>query len=41
MVHNFKTWMQLKKRTSMSLSEVDAKTRMGYFEKQRQLVDQL
>jgi hypothetical protein len=40
-VANFKTWMQLKKRTSIKISEVDEKTRIEFFTKQRQLVDEL
>ena len=41
MVANFKTWMQLKKRTSTQISEVDEKSRIEFFTKQRQLVDEL
>jgi len=41
MVANFKTWMQLKKRSSIQISEVDNKGRMEYFLKQRQVVDAL
>jgi len=41
MVANFRTWMQLKKRTSIKISEVDEKTRIEFFSKQRQLVDGL
>jgi len=41
MVANFKTWMQLKKRTSIKISEVDEKSRIEFFTKQRQLIDAL
>jgi len=38
MVANFMSWMQLKKRTSIQISEVDAKSRIEFFTAQRQLV---
>ena len=41
MVTNFKVWMQLKKRSSMQISEVDERNRIEYFFRQRQLVDSL
>ncbi|MCL2132398.1 MAG: hypothetical protein FWH36_08135 [Lentimicrobiaceae bacterium] len=41
MVTNFKTWMQLKKRTSIQISEVDEKRRIEFFSKQHKLVDSL
>lgn len=41
MVSNFMTWMQLKKRTSTQISEVDERSRIEFFTKQRQLVDNL
>jgi len=41
MVSNFRTWMQSKKRTSIQISEVDEKSRIDYFLRQRQLVDSL
>jgi hypothetical protein len=41
MVANFKTWTQLKKRTSIQISGVDEKSRMEYFGRQRALVDGL
>lgn len=41
MVSNFMSWMQLKKRTSIQISEVDEKYRIEYFTKQRQLVESL
>jgi len=41
MVKNFRTWMQLKKRTSIQISEVDERSRVEFFTKQRQLVDSL
>ena len=41
MTANFRTWMQLKKRTSVQISEVDEKRRIEFFTKQRQLIDGL
>ena len=41
MVNRFKKWMQLKKRTSIQISEVDEIARIEYFTRQRQLVDSL
>jgi hypothetical protein len=41
MIENFKAWMQKKKRTSILISEVDERTRIEYFAKQRQIVDSL
>ena len=41
MVSNFMSWMQLKKRTSIQISEVDEKYRIEYFTKQRQLIESL
>jgi len=41
MVESIKTWMQLKKRTSIQISGVDEKSRIEFFMKQRQLVDNL
>jgi len=41
MVEHFRTWMQLKKRTSIQISEVDERSRIEFFAKQRQLVDGL
>jgi len=41
MVKNFIAWMQWKKRTSTQISEVDEKSRIEFFTKQRQLVDEL
>ena len=41
MVENFKTWMRLKKRSSIQISEVDNKSRIDFFAKQHQLVDML
>ena len=41
MVSHVKRWMQLKKRTSFQISEVDEKCRVEYFSRQRQLVDTL
>jgi hypothetical protein len=40
-VSNFITCMQLKKRTSIQISEVDAKYRIEFFAKQRQLIENL
>jgi hypothetical protein len=41
MINNFRTWMQLKKRTSIQISEVDEKSRIDFFMKQRQLAEML
>jgi len=41
MVENFRVWMQLKKRTSIQISEVDERSRIEFFAKQRLLVDRL
>jgi len=41
MVKNFKKWMHLKKRTSILISEVDKKSRIEYFSKQRRMVEKL
>ncbi|MCL2245626.1 MAG: hypothetical protein FWC10_00710 [Lentimicrobiaceae bacterium] len=41
MVANFIAWMQLKKRASIQISEVDAKSRIEFFTKQRQLLESL
>jgi len=41
MVANFMSWMQIKKRTSIQISEVDVKNRIEFFMTQRQLVESL
>ena len=41
MVEIFKTWMLMKKRTSILISEVDEKNRVAFFVKLRQLIDTL
>jgi hypothetical protein len=41
MVAKFRSWMQLKKRTSIQISEVDEKSRVEFFIKQRQIIDSL
>ena len=41
MVQNFRNWMQLKKKSSIQISEVDERSRVEYFTKQHQLVDSL
>jgi hypothetical protein len=41
MIEDFVTWMQLKKRASVKISEVDEKSRIEFFTKQRQVVDTL
>ena len=41
MVSKFMAWMQLKKKTSIQISEVDEKSRIEFFKKQRALVDLL
>ena len=41
MAKNFKKWMQLKKRSSIQISEVDVRSRIDFFSKQQQLIDSL
>ena len=41
MTEDFRAWMQLKKKTSTQISEVDERNRIEFFVKQRQLVDSL
>ena len=41
MVANFRTWMQLKQRSSIQISGVDEKSQIEYFEKQYQIVNAL
>ena len=41
MVNKIKMWMQLKKRSSTQISVVDERSRIEYFAKQRQIVDEL
>ena len=41
MANNFRTWMQLKKRSSIQISEVDERGRIEYFSRQLKLVDSL
>ncbi|MCL2245571.1 MAG: hypothetical protein FWC10_00420 [Lentimicrobiaceae bacterium] len=41
MVANFRTWMNLKKRSVIQISEVNEKRRIEYFAKQRKIVDSL
>jgi len=41
MVTNFMNWMQLKKRASIQISEVDEKNRIEFFSKQKQIVETL
>jgi len=41
MVNNFKNWMDLKKRSSIQISEVNEKSRIDFFMQQRQIVDSL
>ena len=41
MAIKFKKWMQLKKRSSIQISIVDERSRIEYFVKQRQIVDEL
>ena len=41
MFNNFRAWMQLKKRSSVQISEVDERSRIAYFSDQRKLVDLL
>jgi hypothetical protein len=41
LISNFMAWMQWKKRSSTQISEVDEKSRIDFFLKQRQLIDKL
>jgi len=41
MVANFMTWMQLKKRTSVKISEVDERSRIEFFTQQQELINSL
>jgi hypothetical protein len=41
MVEKFRSWMQLKKKASIQISEVNEKKRIEYFVQQRQLIDRL
>jgi hypothetical protein len=41
MIEKFRTWMQMKKRTSILISEVDEKNRIAYFMKLRNLIESL
>jgi hypothetical protein len=41
MTDNFRTWMQLKKRSSVLISKVGKKNRIEFFTRQRQLVDSM
>ena len=41
MAADFRAWMQLKKRSSIQISEVDERSRIEYFAKQRKLIDTL
>jgi hypothetical protein len=41
MVANFMSWMQLKKKTSIQISEVDERSRIEYFMKQKQWIETL
>jgi len=41
MIDNFRHWMNLKKRTSIQISEVNEMKRIEYFSKQREIIDSL
>jgi len=41
LVEDFKIWLQSKKRSSVQISETDAKSRIEFFMKQHQLIDSL
>ena len=41
MTTNFRNWMQLKKRSSMQISEVDERSRIEYFSRQLKLIETL
>ena len=40
-VEDIKTWLQLKKSTTFQITEVDKKSRIEYFSKQRQVIDNI
>jgi len=41
LVENFRMWMQMKKRTSIQISETDEKSRLDFFTRQRELINTL
>jgi hypothetical protein len=41
MFEQFKNWMQLRKRTSTQISEVDEKSRIAFFTQQRELINKM
>jgi len=41
MINSFISWMKLKRRTSVQISEVDEKSRIDFFEQQQQIVETL
>jgi len=41
LVNDFRNWMLLKRRTSFQISEIDAKSRIDFFIKQRELIEAL
>ena len=41
MVLHFKKWMQIKKKTSFQISEMDEKCKVEYFSRQQKLIDTL
>jgi hypothetical protein len=41
MITNFINWMQMKKRTSIQISEVDERSRIEFFSKQKALIEKL
>jgi hypothetical protein len=41
MVENFKIWMNLKKRSSIQISEVDERSRIEFFSKQKNFIESL
>jgi hypothetical protein len=40
MFSDFKTWMRLKRRSSIQISEVDEKSRVEFFARERQVVEE-
>lgn len=40
-IERFRIWMQLMKRTSIQISEVDERSRIEFFAKQRQLIEEM
>jgi hypothetical protein len=41
MINDFKTWMNLKKRSSVQISEVNEKNRIDFFKEQKEIIESL